>query len=168
MTFGITSAKSGISKWSFITMLTSVVVVASAITHEETTTFLSEMQVLLDLYPSPAYHNWVLIVDGDPAKFKAARMKFERERMYVSFHVSIKQQKMRESIFDICAWHQRLGIEVASIHYLSIAITIVLMATESYSSHYPLLLHLLWTLRHRRTAGFSTRSARSEEDLMMI
>ena len=56
VTFGISSPRSGISKWSFITLLTpgheSFVVVDSAITHEDTATFMNEMDVLLDLYPS--------------------------------------------------------------------------------------------------------------------
>ena len=51
VTFGITSPKSGVSKWSFITMLTpgheAFVIVASAITQEDTATFVNEMDVLL-------------------------------------------------------------------------------------------------------------------------
>jgi hypothetical protein len=82
VTFGITSPKCGISKWSFITILTpghdAFVVVASAITQEDTATFMNEMDVLLDLYPSLKVDNWVLIVDGDPAKFKAARLQFDK------------------------------------------------------------------------------------------
>ena len=85
VTFGITSPKSGVSKWSFITMLTpgheAFVIVASAITQEDTATFVNEMDVLLDLYPSLKYDNWVLIVDGDPAKFKAARIQFQRVKI---------------------------------------------------------------------------------------
>ena len=68
MTFGITSPQSEISKWSFITLLTSsheaFVVVASAITHEDTVTFMNEMDDLLDMYPSLKHDNWVLIVVG--------------------------------------------------------------------------------------------------------
>lgn len=90
VTFGLTCPKSGISKWSFITLLTpgheAFVVVASAITHEDTDTFMNEMDVLLDLYPSLRYDNWVLIVDGDPAKFKAARIKFERVRIILCLY----------------------------------------------------------------------------------
>lgn len=80
VTFGITTPKNGISKWSFITLLTptheAFVVVASAITHEYTETFVNEMDLLLELYPNLKHDTWVLIVDGDPAKFKAARIKF--------------------------------------------------------------------------------------------
>ena len=90
VTFGITSPQSGISKWSFITLLTpgheAFVVVASAITQEDTVTFMNEMDVLLDLYPRLKYDNWVLIVDGDPAKFKAARIKFERVRIILCLY----------------------------------------------------------------------------------
>ena len=90
VTFGITSPKSGISKWSFITMLTpgheAFVIVASAITQEDTATFVNEMDVLLDLYPSLKYDNWVLIVDGDPAKFKAARIQFQRVRIILCLY----------------------------------------------------------------------------------
>jgi hypothetical protein len=90
VTFGITSPQSGINKWSFITLLTpgheAFVVVASAITHEDTVTFMNEMDVLLDLHPSLKYDNWVLIVDGDPAKFKAARIKFERVRIILCLY----------------------------------------------------------------------------------
>lgn len=90
VTFGITSPKSGVSKWSFITMLTpgheAFVIVASAITQEDTATFLNEMDVLLDLYPSLKYDNWVLIVDGDPAKFKAARIQFQRVRIILCLY----------------------------------------------------------------------------------
>jgi hypothetical protein len=90
VTFGITSPQSGISKWSFITLLTpgheAFVVVASAITHEDTVTFMNEMDVLLDMYPSLKHDNWVLIVDGDPAKFKAARIKFERVRIILCLY----------------------------------------------------------------------------------
>ena len=90
VTFGISSPRSGISKWSFITLRTPghevFVVVASAITHEDTATFMNEMDVLLDLYPSLRYDNWVLIVDGDPAKFKAARIKFERVRIILCLY----------------------------------------------------------------------------------
>jgi hypothetical protein len=57
VTFGITSPKSGISRWSFITLLTpgheAYVVVASAITQETTATFMNEMDVLLDLSTIP-------------------------------------------------------------------------------------------------------------------
>ena len=42
---------------------------------------MNEMDVLLDMYPSLKHDNWVLIVDRDPAKFKAARIKFERVRI---------------------------------------------------------------------------------------
>lgn len=90
VTFGITSPRSGISKWSFITLLTpgheAFVVVASAITQEDTVTFMNEMDVLLDLYPRLKYDTWVLIVDGDPAKFKAARIKFERVRIILCLY----------------------------------------------------------------------------------
>jgi hypothetical protein len=90
VTFGITSPKSGISKWSFITMLTpgheAFVIVASAITQEDTETFKNEMDVLLDLHPSLKDDNWVLIVDGDPAKFKAARIKFQRVRIILCLY----------------------------------------------------------------------------------
>lgn len=90
VTFGITSPKSGVSKWSFITMLTpgheAFVIVASAITQEDTATFVNEMDVLLDLYPSLKYDNWVLIVDGDPAKFKAARIQFQRVRIILCLY----------------------------------------------------------------------------------
>ena len=90
VTFGITSPQSGISKWSFITLLTpgheAFVVVASAITHEDTVTFMNEMDVLLDMYPALKYDTWVLIVDGDPAKFKAARIKFERVRIILCLY----------------------------------------------------------------------------------
>lgn len=85
VTFGITSPKSGISKWSFITMFTpaheAFVIVASAITQEDTETFMNEMDVLLNLHPYLKYDTWVLIVDGDPAKFKAARIKIEKVRI---------------------------------------------------------------------------------------
>ena len=47
---------------------------------------MNEMDVLLDLYPSLRYDNWVLIVDGDPAKFKAARIKFERVRIILCLY----------------------------------------------------------------------------------
>lgn len=90
VTFGITTPKSGISKWSFITLLTpgheAFVVVASAITHEDTATFMNEMDVLLDLYPNLKHEKWVLIVDGDPAKFKAARIKFEKVRIILCLY----------------------------------------------------------------------------------
>ena len=90
VTFGITMPKSGISKWSFITMLTpgheAFVIVASAITQEDTATFVNEMDVLLDLYPSLKYDNWVLIVDGDPAKFKAARIQFQRVKIILCLY----------------------------------------------------------------------------------
>lgn len=90
VTFGITSPKTGISKWSFIRLLTpgheAFVVVASAITHEDTATFMNEMDVLLDLYPHLQYDNWVLIVDGDPAKFKAARLKFQKVRIILCLY----------------------------------------------------------------------------------
>ena len=90
VTFGITSPKSGVSKWSFITMLTpgheAFVIVASAITQEDTATFVNEMDILLDLYPSLKYDNWVLIVDGDPAKFKAARIQFQRVRIILCLY----------------------------------------------------------------------------------
>lgn len=90
VTFGITSPKTGISKWSFITLLTpgheAFVVVASAITHEDTAIFMNEMDVLLDLYPHLQYDNWVLIVDGDPAKFKAARLKFQKVRIILCLY----------------------------------------------------------------------------------
>lgn len=50
VTFGVTTPKSGISKWSFITLLTpgheAFVVVASAITHEDTATFMNELSSL--------------------------------------------------------------------------------------------------------------------------
>lgn len=98
VTFGITSPKSGNSKWSFITMLTpaheAFVIVASAITQEDTATFMNEMDVLLDLHPYLKYNNWVLIVDGDPAKFKAARIKFEKVRIILcSYHATEKVKK---------------------------------------------------------------------------
>ena len=90
VTFGITMPKSGISKWSFITMLTpgheAFVIVASAITQEDAATFVNEMDVLLDLYPSLKYDNWVLIVDGDPAKFKTARIQFQRVRIILCLY----------------------------------------------------------------------------------
>lgn len=97
VTFGITSPKSGISKWSFITMLTpgheAFVIVASAITQEDAETFKNEMDVLLDLYPSLKDDNWVLIVDGDPAKFKAARIKFERVRLILCLYHAMENIK---------------------------------------------------------------------------
>lgn len=75
---------------TFITLLTpgheAFDVVASAITHEGTITFMNEMDILLDLHPSLKYDNWVLIVDGDPAKFKAARIKFERVRIILCLY----------------------------------------------------------------------------------
>ena len=99
VTFGITSPRSGISKWSFITLLTpgheAFVVVASAITQEDTVTFMNEMDVLLDLYPRLKYDNWVLIVDGDPAKFKAARIKFERVRIILCLYHATENIKKR-------------------------------------------------------------------------
>lgn len=60
--------------------------VASAITQEDTATFMNEMDVLLDLYPSLKVDNWVLIVDGDPAKFKAARLKFDNVRIILCLY----------------------------------------------------------------------------------
>ena len=57
VTFGITTAKCGISKWSFITLLTpgheAFVVVASAITQEDTATFLNEIYncILENFFP---------------------------------------------------------------------------------------------------------------------
>ena len=39
-----------------------------------------------DLYPSLKYDNWVLIVDGDPAKFKAARIQFQRVRIILCLY----------------------------------------------------------------------------------
>jgi hypothetical protein len=99
VTFGITSPKSGISKWSFITMPTpaheAFVIVASAISHEDTETFMNEMDVLLDLHPSLKYDTWLLIVDGDPAKFKAARIKFEIVRIILClYHATENVKKM--------------------------------------------------------------------------
>jgi hypothetical protein len=74
----------------FITLLTpgheAYVVVASAITQETTATFMNEMDVLLDLHPNLKYDKWVLIVDGDPANFKAARIKFERVRIILCLY----------------------------------------------------------------------------------
>ena len=97
VTFGITTPKSGISKWSFITLLTpgheAFVVVASAITHEDTATFVNEMDLLLNLYPTLKYDNWVLIVDGDPAKFKAARIKFENVRIILCLYHATENVK---------------------------------------------------------------------------
>ena len=88
--FGINSPKSGISKWSFVKLLTpsheAFVVVASAITQEDTITFMNEMDVLLNLYPNLKYDSWVLIVDGDPAKVKAARTKFEKVRIILCLY----------------------------------------------------------------------------------
>ena len=90
VTFGITSPESGVSKWSFITMLTpgheAFVIVACAITQEDAETFKNKMNVLLDLYPSLKDDNWVLIVDGDPAKFKAARIKFQGVRIILCLY----------------------------------------------------------------------------------
>jgi hypothetical protein len=97
VTFGITSSKCGISKWSFFTMLTpsheAFVVVASAITHEDTGTFLNEMDLLLDLFPRLRFDNWVLIVDGDQAKFKAARLRFERVRIILCLYHATENVK---------------------------------------------------------------------------
>ena len=64
VTFGPPCPKSGISKWSFITLLTpgheDFVVVASAITHEDADIFMNEMDAPSDLYPLLRYDNWVL------------------------------------------------------------------------------------------------------------
>ena len=97
VTFGITTPKCGISKWSFMTLLTpgheAFVIVASAITHEDTETFVNEMDLLLDLYPNLKYDAWVLIVDGDPAKFKAARLKFENVRIILCLYHATENVK---------------------------------------------------------------------------
>ena len=97
VTFGITSPKSGISKWSFITMLTptheAFVIVASAIKQEDTVIFMNEMDVLLDMHPYLKYDNWVLMVDGDPAKFKATRIKFEKVRIMLSLYHAMENVK---------------------------------------------------------------------------
>ena len=60
--------------------------VASVITQEDAATFMNEMDVLLDLYPRLKYDNWVLIVDGDPAKLETARIKFERVRIILCLY----------------------------------------------------------------------------------
>lgn len=97
VTFGLTSPKCGVSKWSFITMLTpgheAIVVVASAITQEDTETFLNEMDLLLELYPNLKSDNWVLIVDGDPAKFKAARLRFDRVHIILCLYHATENVK---------------------------------------------------------------------------
>jgi hypothetical protein len=46
---------------------------------------MNEMDVLLDLHLSLKYDNWVHL-DGDPAKFKAARIKFERVRIILCLY----------------------------------------------------------------------------------
>lgn len=113
VTFGITSPRSGVSKWSLITLLTpgheAFVVVASAITQEDTVTFMNEMDVLLDLYPRLKYDNWVLIFDGDPAKLKAARIKFERVRIILCLYHATENIK---NISDACVLQQTPEMKV--------------------------------------------------------
>ena len=51
------------------------------------------MDLLLDLYPTLKYDTWVLIVDGDPAKFKAARIKFENVRIILRLYHATENVK---------------------------------------------------------------------------
>jgi hypothetical protein len=54
---------------------------------------MNEMDVLLDLHPNLKYDKWVLIVDGDPAKFKAATIKSERVRIILCLYHATENVK---------------------------------------------------------------------------
>ena len=51
------------------------------------------MDLLLYFYPTLKYDTWVLIVDGDPAKFKAARIKFENVRIILRLYHATENVK---------------------------------------------------------------------------
>jgi len=80
VTFGITDKKTGFGKWSHYLMVCPdhkiYTLCVSAIKHEDTVTFVQEARFLLIYYPELAEERFVLIVDGDKAKWAAARLMF--------------------------------------------------------------------------------------------
>ncbi len=82
VTFGITDKKTGFGKWSHYLMVCPDhkidTLCVSAIKREDTVTFVQEARFLLIYYPELAEDRFVLIVDGDKAKWAAARLLFPR------------------------------------------------------------------------------------------
>jgi hypothetical protein len=93
VTFGVVNAATGFKKLSMYTALTpshqAFVMSSSLITHEDIETFEFEIDVLLTKYPYLADDKFVLIVDGDRAKWHAARAKFKNVTIIVClYHMS--------------------------------------------------------------------------------
>lgn len=64
---------------------------------------------MLDSYPTLKYDTWVLVVDGDPAKFKAARLMFENVRIILCLYHATENVKKH---LAICALQRILSVEV--------------------------------------------------------
>lgn len=80
VTFGITDKKTGFGKWSHYLMVCPdhniYTLCVSAIKHEDTMTFTREGKFLLIYYPELAEERFILIVDGDKARWATARLLF--------------------------------------------------------------------------------------------
>ena len=88
VTFGLCSvAFPKYSQWSNLTASHEVqVLLSSLITHENTFTFEKEIELLLKKYPYLAMIAFVLIVDGDRAKWLAARRLFQQVILIVCIY----------------------------------------------------------------------------------
>lgn len=80
VTFNVTDPRSGYNKFDCYTDLSPgrhpQILLTAVIVSEDARTFKHNMEFLLHLYPHLATEEWVLLVDGDPAKIQAARSLF--------------------------------------------------------------------------------------------
>ena len=81
---------------------------------------MNAMDVLLDLYPNLKHEKWVLKVDGNPAKFKAARIKFEKVRIILCLYHAIENIKKHSGHLCLTSESGAYCIKgVFRIHYLN-------------------------------------------------
>ena len=98
VTHGITEAASGIQKWSSWSTLSVThklrKILSGGLLHEDTPTFSTETELLLEVYPWLKYHSFVLLVDGDMAKWQAAKTAFEHVTIiFCLYHASENMKK---------------------------------------------------------------------------
>ena len=99
VTYRLCNPTAGFPKWSFVSVLTAErdikMLTATAIQHEDRATFCHEFGFLLSIYPELKSKRFVLILDGDQAKWAAARDSFEKVILILCIYHSRENMKKR-------------------------------------------------------------------------
>jgi len=114
VTFGIIPPSSGFEKSSYWTALTpdhkAHILTTTVLKHEDSRTFVHEIEFLLEMFPEIEFMAIVVILDGDSAKFLAVRTKLKLAVIILCLYHSSENFKKR---FGAAGKSYRKGAQIA-------------------------------------------------------